>query len=134
MIVPEKLNYFIERTLDKYPRQAKEGLCWISNMPITSEDYKWGGVYYIIQRKVDFWKQKGLKIVCYGCRKDLPCYDYSGGVIKDSYPLFIDCGDKEILDKLGYVKPVKIKWAQTEMTKNKSHNFNRFSMMDLDDD
>ena len=126
-----ELDFFIKRTLDKYPNIAKQGLCWVSNVERDKPhfDSNWEA-----QKRIRAWAGKGVSIVGFGFRKDVPAYDFSGkNIEKNAYPLFIDCGDQEILDKLGYSKSFDLKWAETGMTKEEGE-VNRFTMMDLDDD
>ncbi|GAG38228.1 unnamed protein product [marine sediment metagenome] len=127
--MPDYLESFIKRTRNKYPDLARSGYIWICNM---SKSEEVDSFYYRPHRMLKTWTDK-RKLCIVGMKKgpELPAYFLNGKVDKNSYPVFFEMGDEEILNKLGYNLPIKIIWAGRNMTKTKE-KIDRFDLMDLD--
>jgi hypothetical protein len=127
----DHLDGFIKRTKNKYPLLAKKGYCWVRNFPKGADLWK---PHYALNKMWQAWHDKeDISIV--GLKKcpNLPAYFLNGTLDENSYPVFFEMGDREILDKLGYALPDKVVWAGRGMTKTKE-KVSRFDLIDLEDD
>jgi hypothetical protein len=129
------LDCFIKRTKNKYPLLAKKGYCWVRNFTKETGEFQdqWKAYRALNLMGKKWQEQKGLIIVGFKKCESLPSFFVDGKKDENSYPVFFEVGNKEILDKLGYELPNKVTWAARGMTRT-DKEITRFDLLDLSDD